>query len=507
MRTLLTSFFSFLKKKKFPTKEQIVDLIEQKASFYKGVLILVVVLVVSLFLSLLMSFSDRISREIPDYGGTLSEGVIGAPRFINPLLSASETDQLLTTIVYSGLVKDSDDGTLSPVLSDHYIASPDGKEYRFSLKNNLTFSDRSPLSSADVLFTFETKKRLALLSDPTSSWAFISTEAPDANTVIIRTSGDSESLKEKLSLGIIPKNLWEEVDSSLIEDSSLNTSPVGAGPFMVKRINYKDTVPKEVVLKRNPHFTGPKPYIKTIRISIFANQLELKDAIRSGEINSTNAQGGSYIDNQIKEDFLITQVPTEKSISLFSLHSETGASSNIALKSIEPSIDRNKIIAIIENGYGRAFYSFGSTSDTLGEDPIGRLTKLGYKYESGTLTKANTPISISIVLKKEESLLETGAELSKELSAYGINVELKVFDQGLFTDQVRRGSYPFILGTEADIPSGYEAIIPLYTKIIPLISTKDVHSAPPKILTTRSELLRNIEAWYIRTDKVLKWFK
>ena len=40
--------------------------------------------------------------EVPSYGGTFTEGVVGAPRFLNPLLAISETDKALVSLVYSG---------------------------------------------------------------------------------------------------------------------------------------------------------------------------------------------------------------------------------------------------------------------------------------------------------------------------------------------------------------------------------------------------------------------
>src|SRR4051812_8408913 len=40
----------------------------------------------------------------PAYGGTLTEGAVGSPRFVNPLLALSDSDRDLTTLVYAGLM-------------------------------------------------------------------------------------------------------------------------------------------------------------------------------------------------------------------------------------------------------------------------------------------------------------------------------------------------------------------------------------------------------------------
>ena len=45
------------------------------------------------------------SKKVPASGGTLVEGEVLAPKFINPLLTVSDTDRDLTRIIYAGLLK------------------------------------------------------------------------------------------------------------------------------------------------------------------------------------------------------------------------------------------------------------------------------------------------------------------------------------------------------------------------------------------------------------------
>src|SRR3989344_1829579 len=71
-------------------------------------LLLSVFLVSSFFV--LNSMSLLAQTEVPDRGGSLTEGVIGSPRFINPLLAISDADRDLTALVYSGLLRATPDG-------------------------------------------------------------------------------------------------------------------------------------------------------------------------------------------------------------------------------------------------------------------------------------------------------------------------------------------------------------------------------------------------------------
>src|SRR6185437_2758206 len=70
----------------------------------------------------------------PAYGGTLTEGVVGSPRFVNPLLALSDSDRDLTALAYSGLMGEDGKGNLVPVVAESYTVSPDGKTYDFVIR-------------------------------------------------------------------------------------------------------------------------------------------------------------------------------------------------------------------------------------------------------------------------------------------------------------------------------------------------------------------------------------
>ena len=103
--------------------------------------VLAVVLVCGL-VGIINEISNNFSVEIPVAGGTLREGTLGTPRFINPVLAVSDVDQDLTELVYSGLVRrvpNSDDtgSVIIPDLAESYTVSADGKVYTFVLKKDL----------------------------------------------------------------------------------------------------------------------------------------------------------------------------------------------------------------------------------------------------------------------------------------------------------------------------------------------------------------------------------
>jgi peptide/nickel transport system substrate-binding protein len=99
----------------------------------KVIFLFLTLLLIGSSLSLLYQVNKNFLVTVPDYGGSFSEGVIGSPRFINPLLSASEIDKDLVSLVYSGLLRLDSEGNLTPDLAESYELSEDGLNYTFVL--------------------------------------------------------------------------------------------------------------------------------------------------------------------------------------------------------------------------------------------------------------------------------------------------------------------------------------------------------------------------------------
>ena len=78
-------------------------------------------------LSGLYALEQSLLVQVPTYGGSLVEGEVGSPQFINPLLAISDADRDLSTLTYAGLMGLSGSGALVPVLAESYSMSADGK--------------------------------------------------------------------------------------------------------------------------------------------------------------------------------------------------------------------------------------------------------------------------------------------------------------------------------------------------------------------------------------------
>src|SRR3989344_1835935 len=67
-----------------------------------GVLLAILILTTVLMLN---NINQSLMTSVPMRGSSISEGVIGTPRFINPVLAFSDADQDMVSLVYSGLLR------------------------------------------------------------------------------------------------------------------------------------------------------------------------------------------------------------------------------------------------------------------------------------------------------------------------------------------------------------------------------------------------------------------
>lgn len=194
--------------------------------------------------------------EIPSSGGEIIEGVVGSPRFINPLLALSDVDRDLSALLYVGLMRPSSDGVLKPALASGYSVSDDGLKYRFFLRDDNVFSDGSPLTADDVVFTIKAIQNQTFKSPRYPNWEGVEVEKINDYTVEFTLPQAYAPFLENTTVGILPKHIWEKATPEEFPLSNYNIEPIGAGPYKVSSIQRGDSgIPEGYTLIPNKHFT------------------------------------------------------------------------------------------------------------------------------------------------------------------------------------------------------------------------------------------------------------
>ncbi|MGC0367608.1 peptide/nickel transport system substrate-binding protein [Rhodococcus sp. 27YEA15] len=91
----------------------------------------------------------------PRRGGTLTFATTAAPDSWDIHVSVSSLSALVLRSVYDSLTNLRQDGVVEPWLAKSWTVSPDGKQYSFELRDDVTFSDGTPFDANAVKANFD----------------------------------------------------------------------------------------------------------------------------------------------------------------------------------------------------------------------------------------------------------------------------------------------------------------------------------------------------------------
>ena len=173
----------------------------------------------------------------PAYGGSFSEGIVGNPQYINPILSqANDSDRDVTELIFSGLTKYNSKGEIVPNLAEKYSIGDNGKLYEFFLRKDVKWHDGKPFNADDVIFTINTIQNPDFRSPLRVNWVGVEVERVDDYTIKFTLKNAYAPFLANTTIGIIAKHIWEKIPSTDFSLSPENLNPVGTGPYKLNKI-------------------------------------------------------------------------------------------------------------------------------------------------------------------------------------------------------------------------------------------------------------------------------
>lgn len=225
----------------------------------------------------------------PDTGGSFTEGVLGDPRFINPVLSyANEVDRDLETLLFAGLLSYDAQGNLVPDLAKTFPEiSSDGLSYTVYLKEDTLWHDGKPVTADDVIFTIETIQNPDFGSPLRIAWQGVTVEKVNEFAVMFKLKTAYAQFPNTLTVGILPKHIWQDIRPASFALHDLNTRPVGAGPYRFEKLE-KDSVGRitSYTVRAFEDFHAGRPFIDRITLKFFQSEDALIDAFKRRHIDS-----------------------------------------------------------------------------------------------------------------------------------------------------------------------------------------------------------------------------
>lgn len=431
----------------------------------------------SLFMA--WSVSDAYLVEVPIQGGTLVEGVVGNPRFINPVLALSEADKNLSALIYSGLVRLTPEGEVANDLASNVEISENRLTYTATIHENARFHDGRPVTADDVVFTLSKIVDPIVKSPKRGNWDGVTVEKIDDRTVAFTLKKAYTPFIYNLAIGILPKHIWKNVSNDEFSFSQFNTLPVGSGPYQVERVERNDGgIPDYYKLAPFEDAYGKAPYIRNLIFQFYPSEVALIEAYNDGAVDMVGGITPENIGHLDTKEANIIHSPLPRIFAVFFNQSRSKALLNKEVRqALDLATPKENIVAQVLGGYGSAIagpvpagiydWSTGSIHSSSTEERIRYareiLTKAGWvpNPETGTLEKKTSsgtiPLSFSLSTGDAPELRQVAENLLSAWGDLGANIEASVFETGDLNQNVIRPRefdallFGEVVGRDADL--------------------------------------------------------
>ncbi len=437
-----------------------------------------VILFVLSSLTLLWKVSDAFLQNVPIQGGTLTEGVVGNPRFINPVLALSEADKNLTSLIYSGLVRISPNGEVVNDLAESIEISDNKLVYTVTLSKNAKFQDGTPVTSDDVIFTVGKIVDPLIKSPRRGNWDGVTLDKVDDQILTFTLKKAYTPFIYNLTTGILPKHIWKNVTADEFSFSQFNTLPVGSGPYQVGRVerndggipNYYELTPADTA--------SQQPFIESLAFRFYSSETALIEAYNSGDVESVGGISPENIGELDTKNAQVIYSPLPRVFAVFFNQNQSKVLLNKEVRrALNLAAPKSQIVADVLGGYGVAIESplpeslypslERASATTSAEENIvaGKeiLAQAGWKEnpETHLLEKkvggATIPLSFSISTGDAPELQQVAEELVVAWEKLGAKIEILVFESGELNQSVIRPRhfdallFGEVVGREADL--------------------------------------------------------
>lgn len=440
----------------------------------KTIFYFLVVVFISSSLLLLIKVNNQFRIEVPVEGGTLVEGGLNNPRFINPVLAISEADKNLTVLVYSGLTRITPEGEIWMEIAESIEVSTDELTYTAHIRPDAVFHDGMPVTAEDVVFTIQKIQDPLLKSPKRGNWDGIVVDVVNERTVSFTLSKPYAPFEENLTVGILPKHIWKNVSAEEFPFSQFNTLPIGSGPYRVMNVERDEGgIPNYYLLSPFETVSGRKPFIRNLAFKFYTSEDDLIKAYESGGIDSFGGFSPEHV-SRLGGGSIVTSSPLPRIFALFFNQSESSVFRNDEVRrALDLASPKERIVEEVLNGQGivtenpfpAGVFSWSEPSDSKSYDErlaeaIEILAEDGWKMneETGVLEKksgkSTIVLSFSISTGDVPELRQTAEVLQEAWRQLGAEVRVEVFESGdLNQNVIRPRSFDTLLFGEV-VPRG-----------------------------------------------------
>ncbi|HEY2387198.1 MAG TPA: ABC transporter substrate-binding protein [Candidatus Binatia bacterium] len=384
---------------------------------------------------------------------------------LDPALGYDTRSWFFEEHLFETLVAYDDQAALVPGLAERWEVAPDGRRYRFALRNGLVFSDGTPLTAADAVGSIErvldpkTRSQGAeYFRDVVGATAYVEggaphvagLRAPDARTVEIELQSPDPLFLHKLALmfaAVVP------VERARALGDDFTTQPLGSGPFVLREWRRGE----RIVLARNPRYRiADRPYLDGVVQQVGVNPELSWLMFESGELDVSGIPPADF--PSVMRDparAALTVHATALDTMFVGLNCEMPPLDDRRVRqAINYAVDKAGVIALLN---GRGVEAHGIVPPNM---PGYHVDLAGYPHDTekarALLAAAGHAdgFTTEIWTQGTDTDLKIAQKIQQDLAKLGVGLEIKSVAWSSFLEAIRQPkTVPvFDLGWSADFP-------------------------------------------------------
>jgi peptide/nickel transport system substrate-binding protein len=402
---------------------------------------------------------DYDSAYPPVNGGTTVQAMIGEPSGLIPMIAGEAAASAIASYIFNSLLKYDKNLDLEGELAKSWTISEEQRTITFQLKPDLKWADGKPLTSADVLFTWQ------LVTDENTRTPYgsdyklvIKAETPDALTFRVTYQEPyAPALDTWAGLQILPKHLLEGQD---INTTAFARKPVGSNYYKLERwLNGE-----RITLTKNPLSTQGEARIERLVSRFIPDAASQFLELMANNIDSMNLNPIQYARIFPSRPDLTERIALYKELG----NSYTYLGFNLKRKpfddirvrqAINYAVNKQELIDGVLLGLGEPVsspYKPGTrwTNPDLAPYPydpnkaLALLKEAGYEDTNGDgiLDKDGKPLSFEMLTNQNKQREMSAVLIQRRLKEIGIDARIRVLEWASFVGRfIKTGEFDAVV--------------------------------------------------------------
>jgi peptide/nickel transport system substrate-binding protein len=394
--------------------------------------------IVALGLVALIAYA-LVGDVVPAPGGVYVEGLVGTPRYLNPLLAApGSPDDDVCALVFEGLTRLGPDGAAAPGLASEWTVESGGRAYSFRLRRDVRWHDGSPLRAEDVVATVRALQAPDFPGDAglAAEWRGIAVEVT-ADGVRFTLPEPDAWFPEQAALGLIPAAAAGALRGQPGLAADFNLRPIGTGPFRVTAAELR-----RIELTAWDGYPDRQPLVRGVELRFFGTAEAALAALRRGELTAVRpTQLGDAAADAARQGGAAAHQRAERGKTVELLFNTRAAPLDdpATRAALALAIDRDRVAATQP-----AAVALDAARPAGGLSAREAIERAGWRDvdKEGARLRDGRPLRFTLVTNDRPERVAAAEEVARQLGALGARVEVQqVGWSGLIADLLQPGRF------------------------------------------------------------------